>query len=220
MDLRNIAICIAAFLLVLSGVVHGIKFLRKRNVLLGLECLVVAFSATNALLYFLMGWEVSYVISFFCDAFSRGFGIPVIAVIGMMAVTHGYKPQLTKDILLFAAALAATFGLVLSSAIAKPLPYFYLVTWSAYSLYLVWVVCRLVSVGEHRAAIGLALAMLSGQAIASIYDFYKIPGDETNVVLNFYTLAMVTWAFCLMQMHVAYCALERSKNAAYPLQPC
>ena len=47
-------------------------------------------------------------------------------------------------------------------------------------------------------------------AIAAIYDFYKIPGEETNVFFNFFTLALFTWAFLTVQLYYAYCALERA----------
>ncbi|MFU5460594.1 hypothetical protein ACM7WR_24955 [Pseudomonas aeruginosa] len=218
MSFREFAVCLAAFLLILSGLVFGIKFLRKRNYLLGLEWLVVAFSATNALLYFTMGWVASSYISLFCDAFSRGFGIPIVAVIGMMAVTHGYKPSIAKDFLFFGAAIAGTFVLVLSSAIAKPLPYFYVVMWSLYSVYLAFVICKLANVGEYLHAVGLTFSLLAGQAIATIYDFYKIPGDdETKTV--FYTFAMLVWAYNIGQTYFAYCALERGgKKAGAVLQ--
>ena len=47
-------------------------------------------------------------------------------------------------------------------------------------------------------------------AIACIYAFYPIPGDEHNVVLNFFVLALVTWSYLTVVVYYAYCALERA----------
>lgn len=214
MDARAMVLCLACFLLVLSGVVYGYKFLRKRNYLLGVECLVIAFSASNALIFFLTNSNVAYAISHFLDAFSRGFGVPIISIIGLMAVTHGYKPSKTKDFLMFMVTFAATFALILADFMVRPLPYFYLVMWSLFSVYLVYFASRLVGVGAYLQALGIIVAMLAGQAIASIYDFYKIPGEETNVVFNFYVLALGTWAYMLSQFYHGYVALERVKRTS------
>ncbi|AZD35945.1 Permease of the major facilitator superfamily [Pseudomonas chlororaphis subsp. aurantiaca] len=220
MELRNIVICAACFILVSAGLVYGLKLLRKRNYLLGLEWLVVAFSATNALLYFSLGSETAYLFSYFCDAFSRGVGIPVITIIGFMAVTHDYKPSVFKDVMLFAGGMLVTLALVLSAhALGGFLAYFYVVMWTVFSLYLVYLVLRLLSAGEHILALGLFLGMLAAQTIACIYDFYKIPGDETNVLLNFYVLALLSWACLLVLMYYAYSALERTKESMPLLQP-
>ncbi|WP_207888114.1 hypothetical protein [Pseudomonas sp. 30_B] len=217
MDARTLVLCLACFLLVLSGFVFGYKFLKKRNYLLGVECLVIAFSASNALIFFLTNSGIAYEISHFLDAFSRGFGVPIISIIGLMAVTHGYKPSKSKDFLMFVVTFAATFVLILADFMVKPLPYFYIAMWSLFSIYLVYFASRLVVVGAYLQALGVIIAMLAGQAIASIYDFYKIPGDETNVVLNFYVLALSTWAFMLSQFYYGYGALERLKGSSVML---
>jgi hypothetical protein len=52
------------------------------------------------------------------------------------------------------------------------------------------------------------LAVAAAQAIAVIYDFYKIPGNEEQMI--FYTLATAAWAFLCVALYHAYCALERA----------
>lgn len=212
MDLKIILLLLADLLLLSSSLVYGVKFLRKKNYLLGLEWLVVTVSTTHLLIYLLAEAQWAYDISFFLDAFSRGFGIPVIAVAGLMVLTHGYRPSGRTDVLFFIGAFAGTVVLVSADVVAKPLPYFYLLMWTLFSLYLAYFAWRLQRAGETGHAIGIAIALLSGQAIASIYDFYRIPGDEDQIV--FLILALTVWAYSLAEMYYAYGALERAEARA------
>lgn len=212
MDLRSLVLALSSALLALSSFFYGWKIIKKRNYLLGLEMWIVGISATNAIVFFVTGNVVSYEISHFFDAFSRGFGMPVIAVAGLMAITHGYKPSIRQDVAVFATAFALTFVLVGADFIAGVLPYFYLAMWIWLSIYLAYFVKRLLNVGATLEALGVAVSLATSLAIAGIYDFYKIPGEETNVVLNFYTLALCTWAFLMPAIYYGYCALERTRN--------
>ncbi|GLH50754.1 MULTISPECIES: hypothetical protein [Pseudomonas] len=218
MEPRNIVLCLACFLLLANGLTFGIRFLKKRNLLLALEWFVVAFSATNFLVFFLTGSEHAYLISYFCDAFSRAFGIPLITVLGLMAVTHAYKPSVGKELMMFAGAMLGTLALISTKVLVTLLPYFYVLMWVMFSVYLVYFAVRLANVGESLHAIGVMFGMLASLTIACIYDFYKIPGDDSNVLLNFYVLALTTWAYLLVHLYYAYCALERAKGAMAVLQ--
>ncbi|CAG2151299.1 hypothetical protein [Cupriavidus numazuensis] len=204
-------LCLSIATLVATSLIFGLKFLGKRNYLLGFEWLVVTFSASNFLLYFLGGVQFSYRISYFLDAFSRGFGIPVIATAGLLAVTHRYKPSILVDILFFAAAVAGTAVLVSADFVVEPKPYFYVAMWSAFSVYLAYFAWRLLRAGEGLHAFGVLAVLLTCQAIASIYDFYKIPGDDEHAI--FYVLACLTWSFMCVVMYYAYGALERAEKS-------
>jgi hypothetical protein len=212
MDTRSLLLCFSFVVLALTGLVYGVKFLRKRNYLLGVEWLVIGLSSTNFTFFFLTGLQASYNISFFLDAFSRGSGIPVIATAGLMVLTHGYKPSLLADVLFFVGALAFTCVLVGVDAVAQPLPYFYVVMWAGYSIYLAYFARRLLKAGEPLQALNVSISLVAAMAIAAIYDFYKIPGDDTNLVFNFYFLAGMTWAYQLFSLYHAYDALERAQN--------
>lgn len=207
MDLKVIILCLATVLLLSTSLTYGLKFLRKRNYLLGMEWLVVTLSTSNLLVYLLSQAQLPYSISFFCDAFSRAFGIPVIGIAGLMAVTHRYEPSKLVDIVFFGGSIAGTAVLVSADFMAKPLPYFYVLMWTAFSIYLAYFAYRLMRAGENRHALGVLVALVSGQAIASIYDFYKIPGDDEQMV--FFTLALTTWSYMLVELYYAYGALER-----------
>lgn len=211
MDLATLAFLLADAAMVAAGCIYGRKFLLERNYLLGLEWLIVALSGSNFFLYSLTSSHTLYNISYFFDAFSRAFGFPIIAIAGLMSVTHGYKPSTLADAGLFVASFAATFVLVAVDAVVPAKPWFYLLMWTVYSVYLSYFAWRLWRAGESGHALGLFLVMLCGQAIATIYDFYKIPGDDKEHTL-FYILALSTWACMLTQTYYAYRALERAQG--------
>ncbi|SPS00679.1 hypothetical protein [Cupriavidus taiwanensis] len=210
MELSFYILCLSMATLVATSLIFGLKFLGKRNYLLGFEWLVVTFSASNFLLYFLGGVQFSYRISYFLDAFSRAFGIPVIATAGLLAVTHRYKPSIVGDVLFFGAAIAGTAVLVSADFMVQLRPYFYVAMWSAFSVYLVYFAWRLLSAGEGLHAFAVVVVLLTSQAIASIYDFYKIPGDDEQAI--FYILACLTWSLMCVVMYYAYGALERAEK--------
>lgn len=226
MELKLIAFLFADFAMVLSGAVYGWKFLKKDNVLLGLEWWVVAISGTNFFFYALTESQVLYGGAYFLDAFSRAFGLPVIGIAGLMAVTHAYRPSKLTDILWFAGgfAIAAVLMLVapeyravlgqygdaaLVHAITAAKPWLYLLMWTAFSCFLAYFAWRLFRAGERLQGWSIILALVAGQAIAIIYDFFKIPGDDADHTL-FYIAALSTWGFLMFALYHAYCALERA----------
>ncbi|MBC9251177.1 hypothetical protein A9179_12905 [Pseudomonas alcaligenes] len=198
--------------LALCGWIYGAKFIKKNNYLLGLEWWVVAFSASNFASYMLTGWEVNYSITMFLDSFSRSFGMPIIATLGMMALTHNYKPSALKEIMLFAAAFAGTFVVFLADFFDEPRPYFYVIMWTAYSTYLAYFIMRLARAGESFHAMATAVGGVVSLAVAITYDFFPIPGDDTHMV--FMTWAFITWSYGAIQLYYAYAALERAKSVS------
>lgn len=219
MDLRSLILVLSAVLLALSSFVYGWKFVKKRNYLLGVEMWIVGVSSSNAVVFFLTESPICYAISHFFDAFSRGFGMPIIAVAGMMALTHGYKPSIRQDVVVFVASFAGAFVLVGAHFIEAILPYFYVVMWSLLSIYLACFINRLLAVGAVSQAMLVGIALVASLTIAGIYDFYKIPGEETNVVFNFYTLALCTWAYFSPAIYYGYCALERAQKREVQFDP-
>ncbi|MDR0243707.1 MAG: hypothetical protein LBJ65_19090 [Burkholderia sp.] len=209
MDSRSLVLCFASALLATTSAIYGWKFLKKRNFLLGFEWLIVTVSSTNALIYFATHFEISGFISHVLDAFSRGFGMPLVAVAGLMAVTRGYRPSGRQDAVLFGISIVGTVVLV-SGLIAKVQPYFYVAAWACLTIYLTEFVRKLLAAGERLHALTTTVAMVASQAIACIYDFYPIPGGEHSVLLNFYVLALVTWSYMTAVLYYAYCALERA----------
>ena len=108
----------------------GVRFVlwcgicQAQNYLLGVEFLIVGISATNFTTFIATGWQTNYDVAIFLDAFSRGVGVPIVGTLGLMAVTHGYKPSPAKDFILFLAAFSVTAIYFLSTAFKPWLPYF------------------------------------------------------------------------------------------------
>lgn len=211
MDLKLLAFLMADLAMVTAGATYGWKFLKKGNYLLGIEWLVVALSGTNFFVYSLTGSQSLYSISYFFDSFSRAFGFTLIGVAGLMAVTHKYKPSIFADCIYFVVTAVITTVLVAADFVEPFKPVFYLVMWTGFSLYLTYFAWRLLAVGERAHALGVVVVMVSCQAIATIYDFYHIPGDDDQHTL-FYIAALSSWGFALFELYHAYCALERKEE--------
>lgn len=213
MDLKTALYALADIFMIVAGFTYGFKFIRNyQNYLLGLEWIIVASSGTNFLVYGLVGANESspmYHAAFFLDAFSRSVGITVILVLGLMKVTHGYKPSIAVDIGVF--GLAIIGGLVMS-LFAEDLgvagAIFYVVMNVLTTLFLFYFAWRLWQVGAHGNAISVAAVTIAAAAIAGIYDFYRIPGDDQHHTI-FYILALTTWAAQMTVYYYGYRTLDR-----------
>ena len=213
MDLKTALYALADIFMIVAGFTYGFKFIRNyQNYLLGLEWIIVASSGTNFLVYGLVGANESspmYHAAFFLDAFSRSVGITVILVLGLMKVTHGYRPSIAVDIGVF--GLAIIGGLVMS-LFAEDLgvagAIFYVVMNVLTTLFLFYFAWRLWQVGAHGNAISVAAVTIAAAAIAGIYDFYRIPGDDQHHTI-FYILALTTWAAQMTVYYYGYRTLDR-----------
>lgn len=240
-EIKSIGFLVADLVLILAGTVYGWKLLKKGNSLLGLECWIVAISATNllfsALLFDFPKYRSTsltlYSNAIYLDAFSRSVGFPLIGIAGLLAVTHFYKPSTAKEILWFAAGFAVAAVLIIVTpenrtllgqygenelviAIEECKPWFYLSMWTFCSCFLTYFAWRLFRAGENLHGWSITIAILSSQSIAIIYDFFSIPGDDAEHTL-FYTAAMLTWAYLIGSLYHAYTAIER--NGQKPIRP-
>ncbi|PXX58483.1 hypothetical protein DFR70_114167 [Nocardia tenerifensis] len=208
MSIRELLFAAADIWMIAVGFTYGIKFIRNyKNYLLGLEWIIVATSGTNFLIYGLIkaGHDSPmYAFAYFLDAFSRSVGITLILVLGLMGVTHRYKPSVGVDIGVF--ALAGAAGFVLSQfaeEIGTPGKIFYIVVNVLTTMFLVYFAKRLWNIGERGHAVWTAVATACGFVIASIYDFIHIPGDDAEHTL-FYIGALSTWGLQMLTYFRAY----------------
>lgn len=213
MDARTLSICAGAVALAVGGTVYGIKFCKIRNYLIGIEWFLLAISSTNFMIYELNHSPINYAGVLFLDTFSRAFGLPIVTVAGLMILTHGYRPSIRADVFFFGLSCAGTL-VILIEPMVQILPYFLLFMWSLFSICLLYFAYKLFQFGENFHAFAMLMVAVSNQAIASMYDFYKIPGDETNIFLNFYTIALYVWTFLTVQTWYSYRALQRAMDAA------
>jgi hypothetical protein len=221
--MKDLLFMLADLWIIFAGFYCGWKFIRRyNNYLLGLEWMVVATSGSNFLLWALLGGDEGsflYSIAYFFDAFSRSVGITLILVLGLMRVTHRYKPTVTVDVGVFALAVVA--GLYFQQFRGHELhagpATFYVTVNVLTTIFLAYFVWRLWKIGAKKLAIWAGVATAAGTAIAITYDFFPIPGDDEHRTL-FYIAALATWGTQLFVYFFAYRALH-DHNVAIGVEP-
>jgi len=211
-DARTALLMLGCLSLTITGWVFGFKFLKLGNQILGFEYLIVGSSGLNFLFYNATLYQPSYDLMIYLDAFSRAFGFPVLGTLGLMAVTHQYRASTRSKVVLFVITLGVTAVMLSLDFMESILPYLYLVVIYPFCLYLFYVVKRLFDVGRAGTGIFLLKSTFASLLIATIYDFYKIPGEEANVVFNFFFLALISWSVSFVAMYYAYVALDEVRE--------
>ncbi|CRZ17274.1 transporter [Mycolicibacterium neworleansense] len=211
--MKDIAFLLADVWLIIVAFSCGWKFLRNYgNWLLGLECLVVGVSATNFLVGSLLGPEagsVPFSVAFFLDAFSRSFGFTLVLVLGLMVVTHRYKPTLAVEVGAFGLAIVGGFvlGGLDHSTLHVDAATFYVVMNLLTTLFLAYFVTLLWAIGAKRLAGWAALVTAAGTAIAVTYDLFPLPFDDELRTI-FFTAALTTWGAQGLVYYLAYRAMH------------
>ncbi|MFD5178034.1 transporter [Nocardia sp. NPDC058379] len=222
--MREVLFAAADIWMLAIGLICGVKFIRgHHNYLIGLEWIIMGMSGVNFLIYGLtMAGPDSpmFHIAFFLDAFSRSIGFTLILVLGLLVVTHGYQPSARVEVSAF--ALAAVLGFFLSEyaqEIGTPGKVFFLITALATSGFLCYFAWRLWQIGERAHAGAVAGATTLNVAVASIYDFWRIPGDDAHYTL-FYTLALFTWGLAMLVVYRSYGAFAaHNKRVSAGIDP-
>lgn len=221
--MKDLLFMLADLWMMFAGFYFGWLFIRRYdNYLLGLEWIVVATSGTNFLLWALVSGDEGnflYDVAYFFDAFSRSIGITLILVLGLMRVTHRYKPSVTVDVGAFALAIGA--GLYLQQFRGHELHVgpatFYVVVNVLTTLFLAYFSWRLWKIRAKGLAVAAGLATTAASVIAITYDFFPIPGDDEHRTL-FYIAALTTWGVQMCVYYVAYRALH-NHNVAIGAEP-
>ncbi|MEU7005192.1 transporter [Streptomyces sp. NPDC046332] len=214
--------------MIFAGYFYGWRFIRRYgNYLLGLEWMVVATSGSNFLLWSLLGAKsdsVLYDLAYFFDAFSRSVGITLILVLGLMKVTHRYKPSRRVDIGVFGIAIVAALFLrpfhdtdLHTDRGAFWVAVFYVVVNLCTAVFLCYFVKRLWGAGARWPAVWTGLVTAAATTIAITYDFFPLPFDDANRTI-FYTAALATWGTQAFVYFRAYRALH-DRNAASDANP-
>lgn len=204
---------IATLSLIFTGIYFGIRFLKLKNKLLGWEWIVLGFSASNILLGIVLQNEYFTAVGYFCDAFSRGIGFPVIATLGFVELFKGRKFSWQFDVAAFAGG--AVFALAARTVWAESptLQHFYLVVALPFDLCMLYFAARLFAV----RLLGHGLAVLIGLVVLLCIGlleggYLAFPGEETNVLFNWLTIAQFVWALVFAQYFFAYRAYETATN--------
>lgn len=209
-DARTALLLMGCFTLAFSGFYYGLKFLKLKNQILGYEYIIVGASSLNFLFYNATLSAPSYELMLYLDSFSRAFGFPVLGTLGFMVVTHNLILSSRSKISLFVITLGLTPLILYSDFFEPMLAYFYLLMMYPFCLFMFYIARRLIKIRKEVIGVFLIVTTLANILIASIYDFYKIPGEETNVVFNLFFLALITWSSAFVAMYYAYVALLES----------
>jgi hypothetical protein len=221
--MKELLFMLADLWMIFVGFFYGWKLIRQYgNYLLGLEWFIIATSGSNFLAWSLLGGDKGsfmYFIAYFFDAFSRSVGVSLILVMGLMRVTHRYKPTLAVDIGVFALGIVA--GLYLQQFHGHgfhvvPATLFVIVN-ALSTLFLAYFSWRLWKIRARALAIGAALTTAAATAIALTYDFFPIPGDD-EYRTTFYILALTTWGLQAFVYFISYRALH-NHNVATGAEP-
>ena len=221
--MKDLLFMLADLWMIFAGFFGGWLLLRRYgNWLLGLEWIVVATSGTNFLIWALLGGDegsVLYNIAYFFDAFSRSIGITLILVLGLMRVTHLYRPSIKVEVGVFALGIVAALYLqqFRSGSLHVGPAIYYVVVNLLTTLFLIYFVGRVWKIGAHRLAIFSGLATAAGTVIAVTYDFFPLAGDDAHRTI-FYTAALATWGAQLWIYRLAYGALHKH-NVATGAEP-
>lgn len=202
----------------------GIKVWRKyRNQLLTLEYFVVAVSSTNFLLWSVLSGKKSspmYYLAYDLDAFSRSFGITLILVIGLLAVTHGYKPStgVKVGVTTLTVVAAVVFGPMHSDKLIHDFPHvalatFYVVMNLLTTAFLAYFAMRLWAIGATKLSVLTALVSAAACYVAITYDFFPFSFDDKNRTI-FYTVALTVWGCQAITYYYAYKVMREHREAA------
>lgn len=213
--MRTVLFELGLVALIATGLGCGYLFLRQRNSLLGIEWLILGFSACNYFLYLAGVSDLAGQVALICDAFSRWIGIPIIALLGLMKATHKYEPPLPLEIALFVVGFLAAVQFMDAPTLATILPIFYLVMSVGWTLFLFYFARKLWQLDLRGHAMGIVIVAIGTEAIGILEGIVAIPGDETNLVFNFYFISHWGWAVAFAEIYLAYTAfMTRSAERA------
>lgn len=220
--MKELLFLLADLFMIGVGFRYGWLFIRRyHNYLLGLEWMIVATSGTNFLVWSLLGGSEDsplYPVAYFFDAFSRSIGITLIAVLGLMRVTHRYSASVRVEVGAFAIAIAA--GLYLGQFRAHEFHVgpatFYVVANALATVFFAYFSWRLWKIGATSDAVLTGAATTLAGAVVLMYDFFPFPDDEYRT--TFYIIALTAWGLQMMTYYRGYRTLY-DHNVATGVEP-
>jgi hypothetical protein len=214
MSARDAVMLLSALSLAIVGIYYGARFIRIKNYLLGWEWVILGFSASNMLLAVVTQQAFFEAVAMYCDAFSRGVGIPIIATLGFVELFTGRKYSKTVDVALFAGGAVFAWAARTVWLHSPGLEIAYMVVGQVFNLLLLNFAYRLFAarlVGHGVAILSTLVALIGISLLEG--GFTAFPGEATNVLFNWLTFAMFVWALSFAECFYAYRALERKAGA-------
>jgi len=213
MSARDALMMLSALSLAIVGLYYGARFIRIKNYLLGWEWVILGFSASNMMTAIFTQNAFFEEVALYCDAFSRGVGFPLIATLGFAELFTGRKYSKTFDFTVFAGGAAFAWAARTVWANTTGLEIFYMAVGQVFGLLLLYFAYRLFAarlVGHALAIVGVVAALI----LISLLEggFIAFPGEATNVLFNWLTVAQFTWALAFAECYYAYCAMARKSG--------
>ena len=125
----------------------------------------------------------------------RSFGFTLVLILGLMMVTHRYKPTLKVEVCAFLLAIIGGIflvGLHEGGVYGVGPATFFVVTNLITSIFLLYFAGRLWRAGSTGWAVATGVITIVAMVIAITYDFFPWPFDDAHRSY-FYTAALATW---------------------------
>jgi|ERR1700683_3151035 len=190
--------------LAFSGLYFGRQFQKLENTLLAWEWYILGISACCGIVVALDPWRpIAWLWDYF-DAFSRLLGVPIIATMGLMRVTHQVRLSKEQESLMFAVSLVAAllfFTFDITGPIREPV---YLVADIGFGVYLLTLIRRAFKAERKWEAWMLTVALPYYLYITPLDHYYYLPHTNTAIIFNDDTIAHVGWAVLFSVIFFAY----------------
>lgn len=224
MSVREIAVLSVSAALIAMGAVCGYRLLQFKNHLLGCEWFILAISSACGALFIVGHVPLAGSLVHFFDLFSRLFGVPLIAGIGLLRVTHDYETSKRVEYLVCAGSLlisALLFGHSKFADFSEAILAAETMAYVAFSLLMVLLTYQCF---QYRL-MGHGLAMVGAIAfnvwVATFGDILELaPHDHMPGRVDEFVLTHLSWTFAFGELYLVYVALADAKGIAltYPFR--
>ncbi|MYN44774.1 hypothetical protein GTP23_06765 [Pseudoduganella sp. FT93W] len=207
MDQHTFSESLAAIVLVVVAGISGLALWGRRHFLLGDLAGLLAFSGICFLFYGVYEEPKAYTLSRLCDGALKGMALPVLVVLGMLAVTHQFRPArwlsagILWTVLLCAILLETKVNLTGIRVVVR------LCAWSALTVFLWYLATRLLRAGEFVHAIGIQVMVVSAQVVAVLAGNGSIEFARND--MPYLLFETISASFLCVQLYYAVYALER-----------
>jgi hypothetical protein len=214
--MRELAVLLSAGSVVLVGAYCGYRFQLLRNYLLGYEWYILAISSACGIAFSIGHMPVAGSFLHFFDLFSRLFGIPLIAGVGLLRVTHDYEPPKVWNFVLFAGSVAISVGLFNHprfAEFAEPIVVAETIAYVAFTLLLLVLTYQCFKFGLTMHGFVMLGAIAFGVYTGAFGDFLELaPDDNLPTRMSEFVLAHLSWSVAFGEIYLVYVALAKAKG--------
>lgn len=211
---HTVATIVTRSTLVFSGLYYGRQLQKLGNTLLAYEWYILGISACCGIVVALDQYTPVTWVWDYLDAFSRLLGVPIIATLGILRITHQVRLTKRQEGILFAVSLIAAelfFTLDFTIPIREPI---YLVTMLGFGVPVMILICHTFQADRIWEAWMLIAALPLYLYITPLDHYYYLPHNDTAILLNDDAAAHVGWAFLFAAIFYAYRGIVVAESSA------